>query len=521
MAKKNNKTASTQTTANIGFESGLWEAADRLRGSLDASRYKDVVLGLIFLKYISDAFEERHAVLESEVQKGANPEDPDEYAAENVFWVPPEARWPAIAAKAHTPEIGQLIDRAMEAIEHDNRSLRGVLSKDYGRAELDQRRLGELVDLVSNIRVGDKESRAHDLLGRVYEYFLGQFASAEGRKGGEFYTPSCIVRLLVAMIEPFRGRVYDPCCGSGGMFVQSKRFVEEHGGRSGDISIYGQELNSTTWRLAKMNLAIRSIEAQIAQGDTFHNDRFPDLKADFILANPPFNMNGWGADALKKDQRWKYGLPPDSNANFAWMQHMIHHLAPAGVAGIVLANGSLSASGAEGEIRRRIVEGNLVDCIVALPDKLFYTTQIPASLWFLARDRRNGLFRDRREEILFIDTRRMGRMVDRKHRELTEDEIQRIASVYHSWRGEKGTGPYQDIPGFCKSAAREEVAKNDYVLTPGRYVGTEESEQEQEGEEEFAERMTALAAQLREQMAEARRLDEAIWKNLEELGYGG
>jgi len=518
MARK--KAKNTSATANIGFEAQLWEAANRLRGNLDASRYKDVVLGLIFLKYISDAFEERRAILEGEIQDGADPEDPDEYKAENIFWVPPEARWPAIAARAHTPEIGQLIDRAMDAIERENRSLQGVLSKDYSRAELDQRRLGELVDLVSNIQVGDEASRSRDVLGRVYEYFLGQFASAEGRKGGEFYTASCIVRLLVTMIEPFRGRVYDPCCGSGGMFVQSKRFVEEHGGRVGDISIYGQELNSMTWRLAKMNLAIRSIEAQVAQGDTFHNDKFPDLKADFILANPPFNMKGWGADALKKDQRWKYGLPPNNNANFAWMQHMIHHLAPTGVAGIVLANGSLSARGAQGAIRRRIVEDNLVDCIVALPDKLFYTTQIPASLWFLARDRRNGLFRDRREEILFIDARQMGQMVDRKHRELTEDEIQRIASTYHSWRGEQGTEPYQDVPGFCKSAAQEELAKNNYVLTPGRYVGIRHEEEQEGEEEEFAEKMAALTAQLREQMAEARRLDEAIWKNLEELGYG-
>ena len=513
--------ARAQATANIGFEKQLWDAANVLRGNLDAARYKDVVLGLIFLKYVSDAFEERREQLELEREDGADPEDPDEYLGWGVFWVAQEARWSNLAANANSPNIGQLIDRAMDLIERENPTLRGSLPRGYSSQELDQRRLGQLVTLISNIPVSTPEARDRDILGRVYEYFLGQFASAEGRKGGEFYTPTCVVRVLVQMIEPFRGRVYDPCCGSGGMFVQSKRFIEEHGGNTRDISIYGQELNSTTVRLARMNLAIRGINANIEQGDTLHNDRFPHLKADYVLANPPFNMKAWGAAAVSNDRRWQYGLPPDNNANFAWLQHIVFHLAPMGVGGVVLANGSLSAGRQEGEIRKRMVQDNVVDCIVALPDKLFYTTQIPACLWILARNRKNGRFRNRTEEILFIDARQMGRMVDRRHRELTEEEIQKIAGAYHSWRGEKGTEPYQDIPGFCKSASLEEVARNNYVLTPGRYVGTGETEEDQEGEEDFAERMATLTAQLREQMAEARRLDQEICRILEELGYGG
>jgi type I restriction enzyme M protein len=375
--------------ANIGFEAQLWAAADALRNNMDAAEYKHVVLGLIFLKYISDAFEEQHTKLEAERDQGADPEDPDEYRAKNIFWVPKEARWSKLKASAVQPTIGRLVDDAMEAVERDNPSLKGVLPKDYARPALDKQRLGQLINLISNIRVGDEESRSKDVLGRVYEYFLSQFASAEGKKGGEFYTPRCVVRLLVEMLEPYKGRVYDPCCGSSGMFVQSEEFIAAHGGRIGDVSIYGQESNYTTWRLAWMNLAIRGIDGQIAHGDSFHNDRHPDLKADFILANPPFNVSDWRGELLKGDKRWKYGVPPPGNANFAWVQHMIHHLAPTGLAGFVLANGSMSSNtSGEGEIRKNIIEADLVDCMVALPGQLFYSTQIPACLWFIARDKR-------------------------------------------------------------------------------------------------------------------------------------
>ena len=512
-------TAADTTAANVGFESELYRMADALRGSMDASDYKHVVLGIIFLKYISDAFEEHHARLVAEQDQGADPEDPDEYRAVNIFWVPKEARWAHLKDQACQPTIGRLVDDAMAAIERDNPALKGVLPRDYARPALDKQRLGQLIDLITNIRVGDQASRDKDVLGRVYEYFLSQFASAEGKRGGEFYTPRCVVKLLVEMLEPYRGRVYDPCCGSGGMFVQSEKFIEEHGGRIGDISIYGQELNYTTWRLAKMNLAIRGIEGRIEQGDTFHNDRFPDLKADFILANPPFNVSDWGGERLRDDKRWKYGVPPAGNANFAWVQHIIHHLAPTGVAGFVLANGSMSSNqSGEGEIRKNIIEADLVDCMVALPGQLFYSTQIPACLWFLARDRKNGKFRDRRGEVLFIDARKMGRMVDRTHRELTDEDIARIANTYHAWRGEKDAGEYKDVPGFCKSATLEEVRKHGHVLTPGRYVGAAEQE---EDDEPFDQKMQRLVAQLREQQAEAAKLDAAIAANLKELGYGG
>jgi len=406
-----------------------------------------------------------------------------------------------------------------------------VLPKDYARPALDKQRLGQLIDLVSNIRIGDAASRSKDVLGRVYEYFLSQFASAEGKKGGEFYTPRCVVKLLVEMLEPYQGRVYDPCCGSSGMFVQSVEFIRAHrtgngnggkkpkGVKKADISIYGQESNYTTWRLAKMNLAIRGIEGQIAHGDTFHNDRHPDLKADFILANPPFNVSDWGGERLRDDKRWKYGAPPKGNANFAWVQHIVHHLAPAGVAGFVLANGSMSSNqSGEGEIRKAIVEANLVDCMIALPGQLFYSTQIPACLWFLARDKKNRGFRDRRGQFLFIDTRKLGRMVDRTHKDLTDEDVARIAGTYHAWRGEKDAGEYEDIPGYCKSATLEEVAKHGHVLTPGRYVGAEA--QEDDGEP-FEEKMARLVATLREQQAEAVKLDAAIEANLKELGYGG
>lgn len=521
--------------ANLGFEAKMWQAADKLRGHMDAAEYKHVVLGLIFLKYISDAFQERYDQLKGEAH--ADPEDRDEYSAENVFWVPKKARWALLQDNAKQSQIGKLLDDAMAAIENQNPSLKGVLPKDYNRASLDKRRLGELIDLVGTIGLGDKESRSKDVLGRVYEYFLGQFASAEGKKGGQFYTPQSVVKLLVEMIEPYKGRVFDPCCGSGGMFVQSEKFVEAHGGRRSDLSIYGQESNSTTWRLAKMNLAIRGIEANIAWNHegSFHNDAHKDLKADYILANPPFNDSDWGGERLDKDARWKHGRPPAGNANFAWVQHFIHHLAPNGIAGFVLANGSMSSNqSGEGEIRRAIIEADLVDCMIALPGQLFYSTQIPACLWFVTRNKANGAgahprvrpsvgdrplsLRDRRGHTLFIDARKMGRLVDRTHRELSDEEIARIARAYHAWRGEKDAGKYADLPGFCKSATIEEIAAHGYILTPGRYVGAEAAEDDGEP---FEEKMKKLVAQLSDQRAEVQHLDEEIWKNLRRLGYGG
>jgi type I restriction enzyme M protein len=519
------KRSQSTNGATVGFETQLWAAADALRGSMDAAEYKHVVLGLIFLKYISDAFEEQHAKLLAEKAQGADSEDPDEYRAVGVFWVPPEARWSHLKNQAKQPTIGQLVDDGMAGIERDNPQLKSVLPKDYARPNLDKQRLGQLIDLVSNIRVGDKESQSKDVLGRVYEYFLEQFALAEGRKGGEFLTPHSVVNLLVEMIEPYAGRVYDPCCGSGGMFVQSMKLVRAHakgngnGGKAkADISIYGQESNYTTWRLAEMNLAIRGIEGKIAHGDSFHNDRHPDLKADFILGNPPFNVSDWGGERLREDKRWKYGVPPVGNANFAWVEHIVFHLAPAGIAGFVLANGSMSSNqSGEGEIRKNLIEGDLVDCMVALPGQLFYSTQIPACLWFLARDRKDGKFRDRRGEVLFIDTRKLGRMVDRTHRELADEDIGRIARTYHAWRGEKEAGEYTNVPGFCMGATLEEIRKHGHVLTPGRYVGAEA----QEGDgERFDEKMQRLAAQLREQQAEGAKLDATIAANLKELGYG-
>ena len=507
------------------YRADLWRMADALRGSMDAAEYKHVVLGLIFLKYISDAFEEVHTRLEAERDQGADPEDRDEYLAQDVFWVPAEARWPSIQAHARQSTIGQVVDAAMAALERDNLALKDILPKEYGRDALDKQRLGQVVDLVSNIKVGGTEAQATDVLGRVYEYFLEQFALAEGRKGGEFYTPRSVVRLLVEMLEPYQGRVYDPCCGSSGMFVQSVEFIRAHatgngnGGRArGDLSIYGQESNYTTWRLAKMNLAIRGIEGQIEQGDSFHNDRHPDLRADYILANPPFNVSDWGGDRLRDDQRWEYGVPPAGNANFAWVQHFLFHLAPRGTAGFVLANGSMSSNQSnEGEIRKNIIEAGLVDCIVALPGQLFRSTQIPACLWFLSRGRSNGQHRDRQGEILFVDARKLGHMEDRTHRDLSQEDIARIAETYHAWRGGEGAGDYADVPGFCKSASLEEVQKHGQVLTPGRYVGAEP--QADDGEP-FPDKMARLAAQWREQQEEARRLDAAIAENLERLGFG-
>ncbi len=513
----------------LGFEDTLWKAADKLRGSMDASEYKHVVLGLVFLKYIDDAFTERREKLAADLaEEGITREHADdllesrdEYTAEGVFWVPPEARWEFIQSKAKQPEIGKLIDSAMDAVEVENPSLRGVLPKNYARPSLDVRRLGELVDLIAGLGLGAAEHREKDLLGRVYEYFLGRFASQEGKGGGEFYTPRSVVKLLVEMIEPYQGRVYDPCCGSGGMFVQSERFVEAHGGGRNDISIYGQELNDTTWRLAKMNLAIRGIEADLGPrwGDSFHEDLHPDLKADFILANPPFNISDWGGDQLREDPRWKYGVPPVGNANYAWLQLMASKLSPRGVAGIVLANGSLSSQqSGEGEIRQRMVEDDLVECIVALPGQLFYSTQIPASLWFLNRSKQNGHtkghWRDRRGEVLFIDARKLGVMVDRTHRELTDDDIAKIAGTYHAWRGEPDAGEYNDVPGFCASATIEQIAEHRFVLTPGRYVGTEEAEDDGEP---IQEKIARLKRELYEAFEQSDRLQERVRRALERI----
>ena len=559
----------SNTGEALDYRAQLWSMADALRGSMDAAEYKHVVLGLIFLKYISDAFEERRAVVLAQWGEEAA-EDRDEYIAENIFWVPPAARWSVLQAQAHQPTIGTVVDDAMAAIEQDNPALRDVLPKDYARPALDKTRLGQVIDMVSNIKVGGAEARATDVLGSVYEYFLEQFAIAEGRKGGEFYTPRSVVRLLVEVLQPYEGRVYDPCCGSSGMFVQSIRFIQSHATGNGNarpgprssgaqtaaaVSIYGQESNYTTWRMARMNLAIRGIEGQIAHGDSFHNDRHPDLRADYILANPPFNVSDWGGDRLQDDQRWRYGDPPRGNANFAWVQHFLHHLAPRGRAGFVLANGSMSSNqSGEGQIRKNIVEAGLVDCIVALPGQLFRSTQIPACLWFLSRDRHSpvgaGLVpaQDRRGETLFIDARNLGHMIDRTRRDLATDDIARIANTYHAWRnftarpsspsplqGEgRGEGrdsatatspaeslaaddAYADVPGFCKSATLEEIRKHGHVLTPGRYVGA--APQEDDGEP-FEQKMARLTSQWRQQQAEAQRLDAAIEENLDRLGFG-
>ncbi len=518
MARKSS-TSSKDSSANLGFEAKLWLAADKLRNNMDAAEYKHVVLGLIFLKYISDSFEEHHAKLiagEGEYA-GANPEDKDEYLAANVFWVPKEARWSFLQANAKLPTIGKLVDDAMVALERDNPRLKGSLNKNYGRADLDKNRLGELIDLIGSIQLADAASRSKDLLGRVFEYFLTQFASAEGKNGGQFYTPSCVVHLLVEMVAPYKGRIYDPACGSGGMFVQSEKFVESHGGKLGDISVYGQESNPTTRRLAIMNLALRGIEADFGpeHSDTFRRPLHPDLRADFVLANPPFNDSDW----FRKDDdvRWQYGVPPKGNANFAWVQHFIHHLAPNGMAGFVLANGSMASNqSGEGEIRKALIEADLVDCMVALPGKLFYSTQIPVCLWFLTRRKNDVKRRDRRKETLFIDARKMGTLVDAAHRELSDTDLEKISSTYHAWRGEGGS--YEDVAGFCKSATTAEIAAHGHVLTPGRYVGAEEVEDDGEP---FEEKMSRLIAELNAQFVESARLELAIKVNLKGLGYGG
>ena len=514
---------SKKNEAQLGFEAELFKAADKLRGNMEPSDYKHVALGLIFLKYISDAFEAKHKSLLAEDILAA--EDKDEYLAENIFWVPKEARWSHLRASAKLPAIGTLIDDAMRAIEKDNESLKGVLPKDYARPALNKVMLGELIDLISGIALQEESGRSKDILGRVDEYFLSQFAGAEGKRGGEFYTPRSVVRVLVEMLEPYSGRVYDPCCGSGGMFVQSEKFVQEHGGRIGDIAIYGQESNYTTWRLAKMNLAVRGIDSDIRWNNegSFHKDELRDLKADFILANPPFNISDWGGERLREDVRWKFGVPPVGNANYAWLQHIVHHLAPFGTAGVVLANGSMSSNqSGEGDIRKAMLEADVLDCMVALPGQLFYSTQIPACLWFLARDKSNGkrrdrTLRDRRGEVLFIDARNMGVLVDRTRRELTDVEIGKIAETYHAWRGEKEADAYADVPGFCKSASLDDIRKHGYVLTPGRYVGAAAQEEDREP---FEEKMLRLSTLWREQRAEATRLDAVIEDNLKELGYG-
>ena len=505
----------TNNAAPLGFEAELFKAADKLRGNMEPSDYKHVALGLIFLKHISDSFETRHAeLLASEYPWEA--EDADVYRGDNIFWVPTEARWSHLQASAKQPTIGKIIDDAMLSIEKVNSSLKGVLPKEYARPALSAIMLGELIDLIANIRLKADEGEARDVLGRVYEYFLGQFAGSEGRRGGEFYTPRSVVRTMVEMLEPHKGRVYDPCCGSGGMFVQSERFVESHEGRIGDIAIYGQESNHTTWRLAKMNLAVRGIDADIRWNSegSFHKDELPDLRADYILANPPFNISDWGGDRLREDVRWKFGIPPAGNANFAWLSHILHHLSPTGTAGVVLANGSMSSTqSGEGDIRKAMIEDEVIDCMIALPGQLFYSTQIPACLWFLAKDKSNGIardkqLRDRRGAILFIDARKLGVMVDRTRREFTDDDIARIADTYHRWREGRD---YQDVPGFCKSAGLEEVRANSHVLTPGRYVGAEAIKDDGVP---FGQRFAELRAKLDGQFAEAEDLTATIRQKL-------
>ena len=499
------------STTNVGFESQLWDAADKLRSNMDAAEYKHVVLGLIFLKYVSDSFTEKYEALKAEGY--GDEEDRDEYLADNVFWVPQEARWSYIKSYATSPEIGKVIDNAMEQIEKENESLKGVLTKNYSRPELDKTRLGELVTLFTNIEVGSSAAQEKDILGRVYEYFLGRFASAEGKLGGEFYTPSCVVRTLVEMIEPFSGQIFDPACGSGGMFCQSARFVKEHQGKVQDISIYGQESNPTTWKLCKMNLAIRGLEANLGKhnADSFHDDQHKTLKANYILANPPFNVSDWGGERIQDDIRWKYGVPPAGNANFAWLQHMLHHLNPVGgVAGTVLANGSLSSNTSnEGVIRKNMINDDVVECIVSLPGQLFYTTGIPVSLWIM----RKGKTEYSRGKILFIDARELGHMIDRRIKELSEDDIQKIASTYQNWRQGK---EYEDIQGFCKSATLEEVSAQDYILTPGRYVGI--AEKEIDGEP-FEEKMERLTAELSDLFDESITLQGMIKSKLSSLGF--
>ena len=501
----------------LSIEDKLWQTADALRGSMDASEYRNVVLGLIFLKYVSDSFETRYAEL-VQTDYPEDAEDPDMYLSENIFWVPKEARWSLIQQSAKTPQIGEIIDNAMDVIEQNNESLRGVLSKNYASPDLDKTRLGEVVDLISDVKLVDQHAAQSDVLGRVYEHFLNQFASSEGKKGGEFYTPRSIVKTLVEMIEPYKGRIYDPCCGSGGMFVQSDKFVQEHQGKIGDLSVYGEESNPTTWKLAKMNLAIRGIDNNLGphQGDTFSNDLHKGERFDYILANPPFNVKRWGGDKLKEDARWKYGVPPKGNANYAWIEHIISKLAPDGKAGFVLANGALSTStGAEAAIRQAILEDDKIDAIVALQSQMFYSTGIPVSLWFIDMNKESTDERSRKGETLFIDARNLGEMVDRTHRAFKAEDVKKIADTYHAYRGTNDQ-EYQDVAGFCKVATLNEIAKNDYVLTPGRYVGL--AKQEDDGEP-YEVKMKRLTSELKEQFEESNKLQAQIKDVLKELGY--
>jgi type I restriction enzyme M protein len=498
------------------LEKQLWKAADTLRKNIDAAEYKHIVLGLIFLKYISDEFEQKYAELKAEEEElGSDPENPDEYTGENIFFVPANARWNYLQSMAKQPDIGIKIDEAMDIIENNNPPLFGVLPKVFARPNLDPSSLGQLIDDIGKIALGDTKARSSDVLGHVFEYFLGEFALAEGKKGGQFYTPRSVVELLVEMLEPYEGRVFDPCCGSGGMFVQSGKFITKHQGNINKISIYGQESNQTTWRLAKMNLAIRGIDSSLVKLNTegsFLNDAHKDLKADYIIANPPFNVSDWGGNLMRKDGRWKYGVPPEGNANFAWLQHFIYHLSPNGQAGVVLAKGALtSKTSGEGEIRKALIENGLIDCIVNLPAKLFLNTQIPAALWFINRNRKDTKYRDRSHEILFIDARNLGHLINRRTRELSAQDIEKITSTYHNWR--KHNGNYQDIAGFCASTPITKVAELDYVLTPGRYVGLPD----EEDDFNFIERFTTLKAEFEAQLAEEAELNKKIAENLAKI----
>lgn len=517
--KKRTTENNNQQGANLGFEAKLFLAADKLRGSMDASEYKHVALGLVFLKYISDAFTSVYEKLKAD--KDADEEDADEYLAERTFWVPKEARWSHLQDNAKKPTIGKLVDEAMLAIEKSNTSLKGVLPINYAREALNKTMLGELIDLISTIGMNEEDDKSKDILGRVYEYFLGGFAGAEGKRGGEYFTPRSIVRVLTEMLEPYKGRVYDPCCGSGGMFVQSEKFVREHGGRIGDIRVYGQEMNNTTWRLAKMNMAVRGIDADIKWNNegSFHKDELPDLKADFILANPPFNISDWGGDRLREDVRWKYGVPPVGNANYAWLQHIVHHLAPNGTAGVVLANGSMSskASG-EDKIRQSLIENDLVDCMVSLPGNLFYGVTIPCCLWFLAKNKNPKGLRDRKGELLFIDARKLGTLVDRVRRDFSNEDIAKISDTYHAWCGQsdiiENHGAYEDISGFCYSASFDDIKKNNYVLTPGRFVGAENGADD---DVSFQDKFDKLKNKLQEHFEKNRELEEKIKERLDQI----
>ena len=516
MASNSTKTTHTDS---LGFEAKLFLTADKLRGSMDASEYKHVALGLVFLKYSSDAFNTVFEKLQAD--EYADEEDAEEYLAERTFWVPKEARWSYLQANAKLPTIGKLVDEAMLAIEKSNTSLKGVLPTNYAREALNKTMLGELIDLISTIGMNEESDKSKDILGRVYEYFLGGFAGAEGKRGGEYYTPSSIVRVMTEMLEPYKGRVYDPCCGSGGMFVQSERFVSEHGGRVGDIRVYGQEMNNTTWRLAKMNMAVRGIDADIKWNNegTFHKNELPDLKADFILANPPFNISDWGGDRLREDVRWKYGTPPAGNANYAWLQHIVHHLAPNGTAGIVLSNGSMSSNtSSEGDIRQSLVDNDLVDCMVALPGNLFYGVTISCCLWFLAKNKNTEGFRNRKGEVLFIDARKLGTMTNRVLRDFSSEDTLKISDTYHAWRGQSDAierrGEYKDVSSFSYSASLEDIKTQGYVLTPGRFVGAEE---ELDDGVPFEEKFEALKMKLSEQFDKGSKLENTILNNLQNI----